>query len=248
MKLYKKLAKYYDIIYSETFEKFHESYANFVFKAWKKFCRSSGKDLLEVACGTGELMKRLKILGFNVSGLDLNKEMVKIAKKKVKAKFYIADMKDFSLDKSFDVIVCAFTSINYNLNEKELEKTLKNFCKHLKKGGIAIFDTPPKKFLEKRIGNQWINVFEHEDLKMVRVSQLEKGERENTVKHVIVYFFKEKGKVDFEIDVHEQGLFCISEVKNTMKRIGFKKVYVFGDLNFGKYKANSSRAFFVGVK
>ncbi len=248
MKLYRKLAKYYDIIYSDTFERFHKNYANFVLEAWRKFCTSSGRELLEVACGTGELMKMLKTLGFDVSGLDVNEEMIKIARKKIRARFYVANMRDFSLDKSFDVVVCAFTSMNYNLNRKELEKTLKNFYKHLKRGGIVIFDMPSGKFLEKRIGSQWLDVFECGDLKIARISQMEAGERENTVKNVMVYFFKERGKVDFEIDIHEHGLFSVKEVKNVMKKLGFKKVYVFGNLKFGKHKANSNRAFFVGVR
>lgn len=248
MKLYKNLARFYDLIYSQTFREFHEKYAQFVFETYKKFCKSKGKDLLEVACGTGELLRRLKKLGFNVAGLDLSNEMIKIAKKKIKANFYVADMKDFSLGKNFDVIVCAFTSMNYNLNRKELENTLKNFYTHLKQGGITVFDMPPKKFLEKRIGNQWLRVFEHGDLEIVRISQLEKGEKENTVRNVMMYFFKEKGKVDFEIDIHEHGLFKVSEVKKLMKKCGFKKVYVFGGLNFEKYTVNSNRAYFLGVK
>ena len=246
MKLYKELARFYDLIYSQTFKEFHEKYAFFIFEAYKKFCKSKGKNLLEVACGTGELMKRLKKFGFNVAGLDLNKEMIKIAKKKLKAKFYIADMKSFSLDEKFDVIACVFTSMNYNLNKTELENTLKNFYEHLKQGGIVVFDIPPKRFLEKRIGKQWINVFEHGALKIVRISQLEKGAEENTVKNVMAYFFKEKGKIDFEIDVHVQGLFSVAEVKKLMKKVGFKKVYVFGNMNFEKYTINSNRAYFVG--
>ena len=95
MKLYKQLAKFYDKIYASIP---YEKWADFIFRCWKKFCKSKGKDLLDVACGTGNLMLELKKLGFNVFGLDLNKEMIKIAKKKIKtkAKFYIGDMKNFT--------------------------------------------------------------------------------------------------------------------------------------------------------
>src|SRR3989344_4302934 len=102
-----------------------------------------GKDVLDVACGTGTHAKLLSRMGYVVTGIDKNKEMLKIARKKTgSSKFFVGDMRTFNLGRKFDVILCMFTAINYNLTAADLIKTLRNFKRHLKKGGVVIFDAP----------------------------------------------------------------------------------------------------------
>ncbi len=244
MKLYGKLAKYYDLIYRDTFATFHEEYAKFAVNAWKKFCESGGRDLLDVACGTGELMKKLRSFGFRVWGLDVSEEMIEVAKKKLHAKFYLADMRDFELRKSFDVITCVFTSMNYILEKEDFEKTLRNFYRHLKDGGIVVFDFVEKSAWERKLGKVSITAPNDE---LVRFTYLQKEGK--CVKSLMVFFFKRKGRLDFETDVHYHGLFSLREVKSFCKKAGFRKVLAFGDFKFSSYKPKvSTRAYFVCVK
>ena len=81
--LYKKLAKYYDLVYSW---KDYKKEANKIRKLIKKYKKSEGKGLLDVACGTGGHLKFLKS-NFSCTGIDINDEMLKIAKKKVRGLF-----------------------------------------------------------------------------------------------------------------------------------------------------------------
>jgi len=135
MKLYKDFAKYYDLIYKD---KDYEKETKFISSFIKK-----NADILDVACGTGTHAKYLKKLGHTVTGLDLNENMLKVAKNKVKGvRFITGDMRSFKLNKQFDAITCMFTAINYNHHYLDLIKTLKTFKNHIKDNGVIFFDFP----------------------------------------------------------------------------------------------------------
>ena len=70
----------------------------------------------------GKPCENIQTKGYSVTGVDLNKEMLKIAKKKIKGiKFIQQDMKKLRLNKKFDIVTCFFSSIHYNQNIKELK-------------------------------------------------------------------------------------------------------------------------------
>lgn len=79
--LYKKFAKYYDLCYSEKDYSKETGFLKFLIKKYK----ISGKKILEVGCGTGGHAIHLCREGFDVVGIDLNKEMLDVAKKKTKS-------------------------------------------------------------------------------------------------------------------------------------------------------------------
>jgi len=103
--------------------------------------KSRGKRLLDVGCGTGPHLFYLKN-DFLCTGIDLNKQMLDVAKKKLKRKVNLiqANMIDFKLDEPFDIIVCLFSVINHVKNYSELKKSFVNLFNHLKKGGVCIIE------------------------------------------------------------------------------------------------------------
>lgn len=105
----------------------------------KKHNPKAGK-VLELACGTGAILKPLSGK-YEVSGLDISKGMLaKAVKKLPKAKFYRQSMAGFKINKKFDVILCLFDSINHLLTFKEWKKVFVSAEKHLNEGGLFVFD------------------------------------------------------------------------------------------------------------
>jgi len=95
---------------------------------------------LDVACGTGNHIQFLKKY-YKITGIDLNKDMLKIAKKKFpKLKFQQANMISFDLKNKFDFVTCLFSSIGYVKSYTNLKKTIASFSKHLKSGGVLIIE------------------------------------------------------------------------------------------------------------
>lgn len=140
--MYAEFVKHYDRIYSY---KDTAKEVKFILAAMKEH-NVRGKAILDVACGTGRHAALLAGMGFRVVGIDKNNGMLRIARRKVPtATFRRGDMKSFCLPRRFDVILCMFTSINYNTRMADLVKTLSNFERHLSDGGIIVFDAPVRK-------------------------------------------------------------------------------------------------------
>lgn len=110
VKLYRELAKYYDKIYHW---KDYRKEAKAIKGLIQDHKQSSGSDLLDVGCGTGKHLQYLRD-DFCCVGLDINEEMLRIARRNVDgAKFVKANMTDFNLKRRFDVALCLFSSMGY---------------------------------------------------------------------------------------------------------------------------------------
>ncbi len=131
---YKELAKYYDSIYSD---KSYKKETQFLISIFKKY---NVKSVLDVGCGTGNHLAILEKNGFECVGLDLNQEMLDVAKQKIKSKLIRGDMRNFDINRKFDTIICMYATFNHNLNLEDANKTINCFKKHLSSSGLVILD------------------------------------------------------------------------------------------------------------
>lgn len=142
---YDLFAKHYDAVMGEPKAK-----VAFIEKSIKQHKQNS-KRVLELACGTGSILKLLE-KKFQVFGLDLSSGMLSLAKNKVKTgKFFHQDMTKFKIDEKFDVILCIFDSINHLLKFSQWQQVFSKVNKHLVDDGIFIFDMNMQKKLDRHI-------------------------------------------------------------------------------------------------
>jgi ubiquinone/menaquinone biosynthesis C-methylase UbiE len=240
--LYDKYAAYYDKIYAHVDYKGESDFINW---AVKKHKTSPGIELLDVACGTGSHALFLKN-NFNITGLDINRNMLKIAREKVgEANFIQGDMKHLEIGSKFDVIICIFSSIHYNTNYTELESTLTNFYDNMVNGGILIYDLSlnTDNWIEGIVS---LDTLVEEELKIARICQ---SRLDNGIFNAnFVFLVKDKDEFDFEIDEHKLGVFEIAKVDKIMEKVGFK-TYIYGDFTFETWRnGECQRPVFVGMK
>ncbi|MFC1746203.1 class I SAM-dependent DNA methyltransferase [Candidatus Riflebacteria bacterium] len=219
--IYKELAAYYDLIY------YWKDYAAEVKKLTKiirKYRKSRGKELLDVACGTGEHLKFLAE-DFFCTGVDINQGALQIAQKKIKmAVFKKADMLSFSLKKEFDVITCLFSAIGYLKTHANLKKAIFNFACHLKKGGVLIVEPWLSKAVY-RSGNAHLNTYDGKDIKIARMV-VSKRVRNLSIMDMH-YLIAEKDKtVRHYVDRHEMGLFDMDKILAYFVKAGLKTEFV----------------------
>jgi len=234
--MYKELAKYYDLIYSW---KDYEKEVKKITKLIRKYKLSNGKKLLDVACGTGRHLEYLKI-NFSCTGIDLNEEILDVAREKVSnVVFKLADMINLDLNEKFDIITCLFSSIGYVKTYLNLEKTLVNFAKHLKKGGVALIE-PWFTKAKYEVGRPGMTIYESEDIKIARLNNTI---IENNVSIMDMhYLIAERNQdVKYFVDKHELGLFEIEEFLNIMGKAGFK-------VEFLKNGLMKERGLYIGIK
>lgn len=243
--LYKKYAKFYDKVYSK---KKYDEEVEFIKSVIRNF-KVKGKNLLDMACGTGTHAKKFTDSGFNVTGVDINSEMLKIAKEKTKnSKFLEGSMQSFKSKSKFDIITCLFTAINYNRNISELKTTIKNFHNLLNKGGVVIFDLGLVKGQEEKKSDAFIDTYSEKDLQIARISQWNPSRENPEIYNAnFLMFVKDKGKIDFEIDEHELGIFAVEDIKSIMIKAGFS-VRIYDNFALKNYTKKSRRPIFVGIK
>lgn len=92
--------------------------------------------VLDVACGTGDMAVELLRQGCSVTGVDLSKEMMAIAKQKApQAEYRLADVERLPFgEASFDAVTCAFGVRNF----VHLEQGLHEMLRVLKPGGRMV--------------------------------------------------------------------------------------------------------------
>ncbi len=233
--LYREFAQYYDLLYAQ---KDYVREAAKLEKFIAKYKQSKGNSLLDVACGTGHHIKHLKGQ-FQCTGLDANQGILDIAKQNVKdVAFVNADMTTLNLGKTFDVITCLFSSIGYVKTLPKLRKTIRNFAKHLKTGGIVLIE-PWFTKATYHAGSPHVTTYDGKDLKVARlaVSQV-KGDISVIDMH---YLIAERGKaVKHFVDRHEMGLFETDQTLQFMKEAGLNARFLRNGLL-------RDRGIFVGV-
>ena len=96
--------------------------------------------LLELGCGTGAVLAGLAD-GLQVTGIDLSPEMLAAAKAHLTgANLVQADITEFSLGTTFDVVICVFDTLNHLPTFDAWLAMFRQVDAHLAEGGLFIFD------------------------------------------------------------------------------------------------------------
>jgi ubiquinone/menaquinone biosynthesis C-methylase UbiE len=240
--LYWELAKYYDLIYS--FKDYKKEFGR-IKTLVSKYKKSEGKELLDVACGTGHHLAYLKD-EFSCMGVDISKPVLEVAMKNVQGVvFKQADMTELNLSKQFDVITCLFSSIGYVKTYAKLKRTIQSFSRHLKTGGVVLIEpwfTKSSRFygLVFIEGYPSMTTYDGKDVKIARLCVSKT--RGNLSVQDMHYLIAERGKrVTHFVDRHEMGLFEIDKTLAIMKKTGFRAKFL-------KKGLMKDRGLFVGEK
>jgi SAM-dependent methyltransferase len=131
--------QHYDIAFrSET-----RPEADFLEAAFRKYCPWPVKRLLEPACGTGRLVAEMVSRGYRVTGFDLSRPALeylrrRLARRRLRAEIFQADMADFHLPRPVDAAFCTFDSFRHLLTEDAARRHLECVAQCLRPGGIYI--------------------------------------------------------------------------------------------------------------
>ncbi len=97
--------------------------------------------LLDVACGTGEHLRLVRSSFAHVEGVDVEPDMVALARAKLPDVVITeADMRTFDLGRTFDAVICLFSSIGYLADVEELRGAVTRMGVHLAPGGVLVID------------------------------------------------------------------------------------------------------------
>lgn len=142
--LYAKIEKL--IGFDEIYDNLHEYYLSYLLEY-------NVKKVLDVGCGNGNLMVKLRDNLIEAIGIDLSTQMIEKAKEKNLNVF----KKDIcEIDESFDAIVCVADVLNY-LKKDELKKFFSCIEKNLKPNGFLLADINTKHGFEDITNGTMVN-------------------------------------------------------------------------------------------
>ncbi len=217
---YKEFAKYYDKFYqNKNYKKETEFLKNFI---------NANDKILDVGCGTGIHAALLTDNGFEVDGLDLNKEMLEIAKTRLKTNLYWQNILEIDISKKYNMIISMFAVFNHLKDTDELMRGLMNLKQLLHDGGKIIIDLH-----NPQSSGSKIDTYDN----MTRVM---KWNYDRSLKI-------EKSDIIFEIDgikytdTHTFRIFTIDEMKECCERVGLKVVNVYENYDINKEGTSTSK-------
>lgn len=201
--------------------------------------RPSALSLLDVACGTGTHLAHFATRFDSVAGLELSEEMLVIAKRRLQdVPLHLADMRDFDLGRSFDVITCLFSSIGHMETTDELDTATARMAAHLEPGGVLVIEPWwfPDTFTPGYVGGA---VVRDGETTIARMSYSERvGDRTRMEVHYLV------GETDEGVrhasETMEITLFTRDQYEAAFVRAGCAVEFVEG--------GPSGRGLFVGVR
>lgn len=93
-------------------------------------------NVLDVACGTGDMIVSLAEQGCTVTGVDISEEMLEVARLKLKGeRLIVADAEHLPFeDNTFDAVTCAFGVRNF----VHMKQGLNEMLRVLKPGGTMV--------------------------------------------------------------------------------------------------------------
>ncbi len=127
----------------------------------------AGGTLLDVGCGTGEHLVRLRD-AFSAEGLERDPEMAALARAKGLT-VHEGDMEAFDLGRRFDVVTCLFSSIGYMETPERLGRAVRCMASHLSPGGVLVVEPwfRPEQWRDGHVGADFVD---DEGLKVARMS------------------------------------------------------------------------------
>ncbi|HOP10356.1 MAG TPA: class I SAM-dependent methyltransferase [Oscillospiraceae bacterium] len=177
--------------------------------------------VLDLACGTGKVSAELAKRGYDITGIDLNENML------AQAQFNLADypetlllhqdMRELDLNDTVDSVVCALDGFNHLSDTRSFVSALQRAALFLNRNGLLIFDLISEgKFFKVLSDN--VSVFDLDRLYCVWQSELS-GKR--TIRHTLDFFISNKNdRYRRDSEYFSEYWFSPTTVKNALKKAG----------------------------
>lgn len=213
-----------------------------------KHFRGRVADLLDLACGTGNMMLLLSEKGYRVVGVDLSEGMLGVARTKLveaghPAHLVLQDAAELSFGPVFDLTICLFDSLNYLLGADKLLGAFRGVYGALRPGGLFVFDLNTIRALRLNLFDQE-NLAQDDWLKYRWVSEYDSQSRICTVE--MTYFVRQTGHAPLVFrEVHRQMGYELAEVGELLEQAGFEVLAIYDAYREVRAHRFSTRAFFV---
>jgi SAM-dependent methyltransferase len=246
-----------------TYEKFAYLYDELMkdvpYEEWVQFINKeasaygiTGKKLLDLACGTGELSIRLAEEGYEVTGVDLSTEMLTVAREKAERKGHSLFLVEQNMSEleglgEYDMIGIFCDSLNYLPAEQDVIRTFGKVQLHLKQGGLFLFDVHSLYKMHTLFIDQ---TYAYNGDEISYIWQCYEGEHSHSVEHELTFFKLDHATHQYDRydELHMQRTFPVEQYEKWLLDSGFELLKVTADFSDAKPEEQSERIFFTTRK
>ena len=131
----------YDLIYSD---KDYPAECDLIESLFKQYSEIPVRKVLDLCCGTGNHSIPLARRGYEMTGVDRSEFMLESARNKSgdlpTLQLVPGDVRQLDLKISYDAVLMMFAALGYQTLDMDLHGTLAIVQRHLRPGGLFLFD------------------------------------------------------------------------------------------------------------
>ena len=238
--MYQAFAELYDELMDDVD---YESWADYYTRLLSIYGVRNGK-VCECACGTGGLTIPLYRRGFQMTGVDISREMLweaaqKSRKQGIAMPFVQQDMKALNLHRPMDAVLATCDGVNYLLTEEDLLSFFRAAHRAIKPGGALIFDVSTPYKLQHVLCS---GLMAEDRENITYMWQNSWNEKQRTVSLDLVFFVREKENQYRRIEEHQkQRAWDEKTLKENLWHAGFRAVSIYGDFTLNSSTDGNQR-------
>lgn len=218
--MYEEFSVIYDSVMSEIP---YETWFDRLHSELKKRGKAQGH-LCELGCGTGEMTGRFCDAGYEVTGIDCSPDMLARAMDKKREDQQILylnqDMRDFSLHKPANVVLCICDSMNYLLTPEDLRKTFECVWGNMEDGGVFLFDMKTEYCYEELLGDE-VRFEEDDTYSVIWENMYDRQQKINEYWVTMFVRREQSGLYERYDECHRQRAYSRQEVEELLSQAGF---------------------------
>ena len=225
------------------------AWADYIDRQIKAHAKIAVTLVLDLCCGTGNMTLALDRRGYDMTGVDLSPDMLRIALEKARDAgrddrilFLCQDMLDFELYGTVQAVVSCLDSVNHIDGAADFKKLLALVHNYLEPGGLFIFDVnSPYKF-KKIYGDNayileadgvfcgWQNLYDEK----TRICEF----------YTTVFTENKDGGYTRRDDYEREYCLTQKQIERMLRAGGFELVALHGGVDGGAPNAKSERLYF----
>lgn len=192
--------------------------------------------VLDMACGTGRHSILFAKKRFDVTAVDLSKNMLSVARQKAQAEklninFVHSDLRNFTSSSKFNLILNLFTSFGYFETDEENLAVLKRAFDYLESSGYFVLDFFNVQFLEQNLVRESVDRIDNGE-----IIQRRKIRGNRIVKEIII-----RNNGHSKNYLESVRMYDSDELRNMLTAIGFAIEKTFGDFQGSEFDKTISK-------
>lgn len=198
---------------------------------FKRYSQRSVRKILDLGCGTGNHAFLFANRDYDVVGVERSQHMLAVAQNKLdektrpKLQFRSGDIRNVDLGEEFDAALILFAVLGYQLENSDVIATLRTARRHLKPGGLLIFDVWYGPAVLREQPSDRAKVIPTPDGKILRLAsgKLETATHTCSVQYQLWQFQNDRVNSETQ-ETHRMRYFFPKELDLFLEHCGFTRV------------------------